>query len=168
MTLQKWQERVPEEAHLFNPAFCGALLYEFIRSYTKAKDDHVDFPLPFCALPLALHPASRDRLPYSTVTSLYTWLEENADMRVDYAARARSLAPYVREALRFTIGRNAIALNANGQLQLGSKRASFPDSYLDGMTPEIKEIVTATRKVARWFGAAGETATIMTAWGVRL
>ena len=64
MSLKPWRERwTVVEANHFNPAYCGVLIYEFVRSYQKAKDSAAPFALVFCALPIALHPATRDRLP---------------------------------------------------------------------------------------------------------
>lgn len=168
MTLPAWQDRSPEEAHHFNPAFCGALVYEFVRSYTRTKSKPPSLALPFCALPICLHPSTRERLPRSTITGLYAWLEQNPDVLVGFADRAINLAPYVREALRYAIARDAILIAENGLVETGSKRASFPVSYLEETTTETRNTVDAVRKVARWFAAAGDTPTILAAWGIRV
>ncbi|WP_221400796.1 three component ABC system middle component, partial [Rhodothalassium salexigens] len=93
MRLPIWRERSPEEANHFNPAYCGALIYEFVHSYTRAKSGPPSFCLPFCAMPVALHPDTRDRLPRSIITSLYPWLERNPDVLVGYDTRAQNLGP---------------------------------------------------------------------------
>lgn len=168
MSLPVWRERSPEEAHHFNPAFCGALIYEFVRSFAKAKTATPSFALPFCALPIALHPATRDRLPRSTRTALYPWLEQNPDVLVGYADRVRNLTPYIREAMLYVAARQAIIFNDGGTIAIGKKRASFPGSFLSETTPETRETVEAVRRVARWFAGAGETTTILAAWGIRV
>ena len=102
MSLNPWGDRwAPEEANHFNPAYCGVLIYEFIRAYARARKVPASYALVFCALPIVLHPATRNRLPRPTVTRLLPWLEENRDVRVGFADRARNLRPYVREALRY-------------------------------------------------------------------
>ena len=103
MMLAPWAERwAAEEANHFNPAYCGALIYEFARSYRNTKRRAASFALVFCALPIALHPDTRDRLPPTTKSGMFPWLEENRDVRVGFGTRARNLAPYVkgRAALR--------------------------------------------------------------------
>ena len=169
MKLRPWQERrVTEEANHFNPAYCGVLIYEFVRAYERAKKAPASFALLFCALPIALHPATRNRLPNSIATGLFSWLENNRDVRVGFADRARNLTPYVREALRYAAVRQAIRFDEGGVVIIGSKRASFTQSALDEATTDVRDTVDAIRKIARWFAPAGGTSTILAAWGIRV
>lgn len=169
MSLKPWGDRrAVANANHFNPAYCGVLIYEFIRSYKKAKGSDAPFALIFCALPIALHPRTRDRLPRSTVTKLFPWLQQNRDVRIGFADRARNLTPYVREALRYALARRAIGFTENGLVVVGPKRASFTPTAADEATPEIRDTVDAIRKIARWFAAAGDTSTILAAWGIRI
>ena len=167
MSRNHWRDRrAPAEANHFNPAYCGVLIYEFVRAYKKARKVPASFALVFCALPIALHPATRDRLPRSTLTGLLPWLEQNSDVRMGFADRARNLAPYVREALRYASVRHAICFGDGGVVTTGPKRASFTQAARDDTTMDVRETVDAIRKVARWFAAAGDTATILAAWGI--
>ena len=167
MELVPWQERVPEEAYLFNPAFCGALVYEFIKQYQKAKSRSVPFALPFCALSIALHPKTRRSLPNSTLTSLYAWLEDHGDALVGFGDRAQNLAPLVKEALRFAIEASVIIVDTDGDLATGVKRASFTQTVMDLLTSDARECVQASRLLGRWFAKAGSTSTILSGWGLR-
>lgn len=167
MELSNWQLRAPEEANLFNPAFCGALLFEFITEYEKAKRQPVPYPLPFCALTVALHPTTREELPNSTITSLYAWLENHPEALIGFADRAKNLSPLIKEALRFAMDRNVIDTNEGGDLATGTHRASFSRSIMDTVTHDARECVRATRMLGRWFPRAGTTATILSGWGLR-
>lgn len=169
MSLRPWEERwASEEANHFNPAFCGVLIYEFARAYTRAKGGPASFALLFCALPIALHPATRDRLPRTIATALLPWLEDNRDVRVGFGERARNLSPYIREAVRYAADRGAIRFGNGGVVTTGPKRAAFTTSALQDATTEVRETVDAIRKVARWFAAAGDTTTVLAAWGIRV
>ena len=169
MSSQMQNERwVIEEANHFNPAFCGALIYEFIRAYEKLKHHPVSFALLFCALPIALHPATRQRLPLKTTTQMFSWLEQNQDLKVGFGERARNLAPYIKEAARYAASRNAICFESTGMLVLGAKRASFTKGVLAETTSEVRAIVAAVRMVAKWFASSGDAATILASWGVRV
>lgn len=168
MRLVAWRDRAPEEAAHFNPAFCGALVYEFVKEFEKSRKDWPEFPLPFCALPIVMHPDTREILPKSTITGLYPWLEENADAKVGFADRASNLRPYLQEAVRFSISRKALEVTSDGRLATGHKKASFTPSVLQSTTSEVRDTVMATKKVARWFSAAGETSTILAAWGIKI
>ncbi len=166
-SLTPWLSRPAEEANHFNPAFCGALIYEFCRSYEKACKRQTALVLPFCALPVTLHSETRILLPNSTITSLFAWLEKTPKVKVGFAERSRALVPYVREGLLFSIKLSALTVNSSGEIALGSKRASFGNKFLDMTTSEMREIVEATRLVGRWFAAAGDEATILAGWGVK-
>ena len=169
MTLQSWGERwAAEEANHFNPAFCGALIYEFVRSYERAKHRPASFALLFCALPIALHPGTRDRLPSRTTTGMFPWLENNPDVRVGFGVMAQNLAPYVREAVRYAVARQAIQFDEGGVVATGRKRASFTRTALDETTTDVRDTVNATRMVARWFAGAGDPASILSGWGIRV
>ena len=169
MILNPWRERwASEEANHFNPAYCGVLIYEFVRAYERAKKEPGSFALLFCALPIALHPATRNRLPTSIATGLFPWLESNPDVRVGFADRAYNLTPYVREAIRYAAARDAICFDDGGVVTTGRKRASFTQTALDETTTDVRDTVDAVRKVARWFSAAGDTSTILAAWGIRV
>ena len=169
MSLAPWNARwETAEANHFNPAYCGALIYEFVRAYKKAKGVAAPFALVFCALPIALHPATRDRLPRSIATRLFPWLQNNHDVRVGFAERARNLTPYVRQAFCYAVARRAIEFNDDGLVIVGPKRASFTPTALAATTTEIRDTVRAIRKIARWFAAAGDTSTILAAWGIRV
>ena len=169
MILRPWAERwVSEEANHFNPAYCGALIFEFVRAYHNAGKAPPPFALVFCALPIALHPATRRRLPRSVATRLFAWLEDNRDVRVGFADRACNLVPHIREAFRYAMARQAIRLDDGGAVVPGPQRASFTQTALDETTTDVRDTVDAIRKVARWFAAAGDTPTILAAWGIRV
>ena len=157
-----------EEANHFNPAFCGALIYEFVRAYERAMKEPVPYALVFCALPIALHPATRNRLPTTIATGMFSWFENNPDVRVGFAERARNLTPFIRQAITYATMRQAICFESGGVVRVGSKRASFPQAALDRTTTEVRETVNAAKKIARWFGAAGDATTILAAWGLRV
>ena len=169
MSLRPWQERwAREEANHFNPAYCGALIFEFVRAYQGARRVSPSFALLYCALPIALHAATRARLPRTIRTQLFPWLEDNRDVRVGFADRARNLAPYVREAFRYSLARQTIRFDDGGLVLSGPESASFTQAALDETTTDVRDTVVAIRKIARWFAAAGDTPTILAAWGSRV
>ncbi|MGD2132624.1 MAG: DUF6521 family protein [Maricaulaceae bacterium] len=162
-----WPKRTPEEAHLFNPAFCGALVFEFVKSYIDASGKPgADIPLPFVALPIFLHKETRRQLPTTVRTSIYTWLQRHPEVLVGYAARATDLAPAIREAILFGFARETFKLTDSGQLAIGAKRASLTPKFLEASTTEVNGIAVAARLVGRLFAAAGSTPTLLSAWRI--
>lgn len=166
--LPPWQLRPSEEAHNFNPAFCGALTFEFVKSFTKAKGASADFPLTFCALAIGLYPETRLKLPSTTRTSLYSWIERTPEALVGYSNRAKSLVPYVKEAISYAAQRDALAFTDQGELTIGKKKATFTEASLAGVTTDLRDTVKSMRMIGKWFAAAGETQTILASLGVRV
>jgi hypothetical protein len=102
MTDRIASDRIPADAAaLFNPAYCAAILHKASSGFQATKGTGFPYALGFIALPLVLHPASAERLPSSSKTRLHGWLLGNPDVMVGLAERARSLAPFVREAIAF-------------------------------------------------------------------
>ena len=102
MTEQPASRRVPADAAaLFNPAYCAAILHRVSSGYQSGSANGLPYPLAFIALPLILHTASAECLPSSARVRLHSWLLGNPEVLVGLADRARSLAPFVREAIAF-------------------------------------------------------------------
>jgi hypothetical protein len=165
--LKRWEQRVTEEAYLFNPAFCGALIAEFVREFRNAKDDECPFMMPFCALPISLHPKTRSLLPNTTLTSMYTWLERNSESLIGYQARAASFRPVLQEAVQFALNRSALTISDAGHFSLGPVRVAFTARFQQELTNDARDCVSATKLLGRWFAKAGTTSTILAAWGIR-
>lgn len=168
MTLASWQRRPREEAYLFNPAFCGVILHEFIKEYNKAKGHACPIPLLFCFLPISLHAKTRIELPGSTLISLYSWRERHPELLIGFAERALSLRPVVQEALRFCLDCGVFSLSADGKLLIGDKPLKVNKKFELTLTSDYCECIAAARLLGRWFAKAGTTSTIMAAWGIKL
>lgn len=167
ISLASWNQRPVEEANLFNPAFCGALSYEFVRDFEKAKDTGAPYPLLPVALTLSLHPNTRRKLPTTTVTSLYDWAQKNPECLVGLAERVQSVLPYVREGISFAVSYGALRFTEGFDIHQGTKKCSFTPTFLEQSTQEINETVKVTRFIARWFAKSGSTSSILACWGIR-
>ncbi|MDT0499176.1 three component ABC system middle component [Algiphilus sp. W345] len=163
----RWDDRVPEEAYLFNAAFCGLLIIEFAREYKKAKGADCPFVLPFCALPITLHPHTRSLLPSSTLTSMYTWLERNSNSIIGYKERAQSFRPVLQEAIRFAIDRSSLSVSEDGGLVAGPTRVASTPKFDETLSYDARDCINATKLLGRWFAKAGTTSTILSAWGIK-
>lgn len=165
--LDAWQKRPPEEANLFNPAFLGSLLHELAKEYKKHKD--IGVPLTFAALALSvvLHEPTRRRLPNSTITSLYAWLQDNEDVIIGLVDRVRGVRPYMNEALRFSLRKETLMFNEAHHLNVGAVKGHFPANFARDTTPETKEIIEQTKFMARWFAKSGSETSVIAAWGIR-
>src|SRR5262249_28563315 len=112
--MKPWIERPREEAHLLNPSFCSACICASITGYSTVASGNMPFPLVFVVLPIALHRRTRELLPRSTRTSLAVWLDQHADARVGLVERARSLVPFAREALIYSLASKNLSYSSDG------------------------------------------------------
>lgn len=166
--LEPWRKRPLEEASLFNPAFLGSLVYEFSKEFKKQKS--IGAPLTYVpiALAISLHYKTRARLPYSTITSLYEWVQDNEDLLIGFSNRVDWLRPYWQEAVRFGMLRDTLSLTEGHALTVGATKANFPTKFIQETSLETKEIIDRMKFLARWFAKSGSESTVISAWGIRL
>ena len=84
MSMRPWQERWAfEEANHFNPAYCGALIFEFVRAYQGARKVPPSFASYSALFPLRFTPlralACRARLGRSSFLGLRTIATSGSD-----------------------------------------------------------------------------------------
>ena len=164
--MQPWSHRVIEEANLFNPAFCGALITQMTYDYAKKADGGMPFPLAFLSLPIVLHRKTREALPTSTVTSLLPWIQDHRERLVDFAVRVRYLRDITREAVLFSVQSAFLTIDPDGLLRAGPRRRTATEKRTALFTAEARDGVERAGFLGRWFAAAGTTPTIFAAWGV--
>jgi hypothetical protein len=136
----EWNERPSEEARNLNPAFCGELIVRAISDYRKLKPQPFSFALSFLILPIALHKATRDRLPGKASTAFVGWLANNGPFLAQLPDRVLRLVPVSREALLFLIQHNVLRI-VDGGLVPGTKPIRLPRSCLNPRTMLFKRAV---------------------------
>jgi hypothetical protein len=160
--MTEWLRRSPEEAALFNPAFCAVLLECCAGDYIGEAERPLPFVLTFLALPIVLHKPTREALPAKKSSSLTTWMEHHPSVRVGFSERVKALSPVVREAMLFGVQHGRLALDREGALSVRTRRLPA----LSDDTAESEECKRKAHFVGRWFAASGSTATVMSVWGV--
>lgn len=163
--MKEWANRSPEIAALLNPAFCGFLLWTGLDEYTKNFDEGAPYAFPFVMLPLVLHKPTREIFPRSSRTAFSAWIT-NADTaiaKIGFAERAKNMAPYVKEALAFTMQNNSIYATEAGRLKISNPaRKSFPNA-----TQETNDCIRASVMCGKWFSLVGDFKTAMALLGVK-
>lgn len=165
--LARWAKRPSEEANLFNPPFLCALTYEFLKEFSRHNKSGASMFIVILALATSLHRNSRDRLPHSTITALYSWVQDNEDLLIGFASRAKNITPYVKEAIMSGLAAQTLELGQGSNLLPGSKRAIFSKSLLEEMTAETKVIVERAKFMGRWLAKSGSEVSIAAMLGVR-
>jgi len=167
MMLDIWQSRPAEEAYLFNPAFGGVLICEFVKAFAGRDKPGAPLTLVLIALSVSLHGQSRARLPKMISASFYQWVQNNEDILIGFPERTLSLRPYIMEAIRFAVDANALQFVGGHLVGLGGKAATYTLGKIQTETIETKNIVEQTRMLGRWFSKSGDESFILSAFGVR-
>lgn len=164
--LDDWSRRPVEEANLFNPPFICSLICEFLKDFAKTDRTSAPLLLIVIALTTSLHRISRERLPHSTVTSLYEWLQNNEELLIGFSTRAKNITPHIKESILFGLSFEALQSCSEHSLAAGSNKVSFPKQFVTGTTPEIQDIIYRTKFMGRWLSKSGSEISIAAAWGV--
>lgn len=164
MNFLEWNERPIEVRTLFNPAFCGVILYSAIQSYQKEIGSGMPIPLVFLVLPLVLHSKTRTCLPRAKTSNLGLWCKENESQLIMLAERAQSLNRIVIQTIALLCLDEHFKIE-NSLITVGKKIGGIP-AYLN-TSDEIKEIYNKSAFLGKWFANAGEVSNVYTYLGVR-
>jgi predicted DNA-binding ArsR family transcriptional regulator len=93
------------------------------------------------------------------------WIQRNPEMLIGFADRAQSMVPITNEAVEFLMQSGIVTLTNNAELELAQLfKALSTTKYTND---EIKECISKSSSVAKWFAKAGTVETIYVSWGVR-
>lgn len=164
--MKPWAKRTREEAHLFNPPFCCVTLTSACAGFNETSGQPLPFALAFMVLPIVLHRTTREYLPRTTRTSIPIWLQEHAEARLGFHERLMALKPHTREALRYGLVLNWVAIGDLGCLRcvVAQNRITRSIQSLDG---DARECVSRARFLGKWFGTSSSAETLMALWGIR-
>lgn len=149
---------------LFNPAFCAVLLNKGSAGYETKASSAMPVTFAFLILPSALHKPTRDALPSTTGSSMWSWLRGNPVLLMDFPDRARAFQPYTGAAITFGI-QHRLLTSSHGTIRAGEvtrrPRTLFP-------TEDWTACLKAAAFLGRWFGGSdADEATALAQWGVR-
>lgn len=119
-------------------------------------------------MPISLHPTTRDRLPKTTTTSMYDWINRNQDLLIDYQVRSKNLVPYIKEALGLLLTNSSIEITRSGEIEVGKNKVNFTPKLIAECTRDMSETIVSTKMLGRWFAKAGSTSSIMATWGITI
>lgn len=161
--MKRWDERPIEIRNLFNPAFCGLVLFRAFCGYEEEDQRGMPFSLALLILPLCLHKSSRDILLQGNRSYLLKVVSNHPELLVNFGSRASDMLPFAFEALGFLMQFGAFEVDASGRLravQNGVRK-----------TPSGTVESIACQRVARFLGKefarVSDRGTIYTTLGVR-
>jgi hypothetical protein len=148
--MREWKQRNPIVANLLNPAFCGEIIRRTARAYNKSTNTKFPFAFTFIVLPILLHKKTRERMPTTTRSYLFAWVEDNEDIFYDFSKRAKSMVPFTKESLLFLLQNNLIKVDKNGQIEIIERRMKrFKGDDLE----EINSILKKSEMLGKWLSS---------------
>lgn len=161
--MKRWDQRPFEIRNLFNPAFCGLVLFRSIQGYEEEDVRGMPFSLTLLVLPLCLHKDSREIIASNNRNYLLRIAEKSPQIQVGFSDRATAMLPYAMEGLGLLMERGCIAVSDNGRIQSIADRVR---KTIVG-TDETKSCQRVARFVGKEFARIGDRATVYTTFGIR-
>jgi len=162
--MRNWNNRAKEVSYLLNPAFCSRLLYNTIKTYTTESNRSFPFPLVYFILPLLLHRKTREAI--SSKSQFINWIRSNEPLLIGFAERTKSLVVITNEALEFLLQSGYVVFSASAELEIFPAIKS-PSKTKFTEDNDIKECITKSEHVGKWFARTGKIETIYSSLGVR-
>lgn len=161
--MKRWDQRPFEIRNLFNPAFCGLVLFRAVEGYEAEDPRGVPFSLSLLVLPLCLHKDSREVLAASSRSYLLKISEKSPQLQVGFADRATTMLPYAFEGFSLLMERGCISVADDGRLQ------TVPNKVRKSITgtAETKSCQRVARFVGKEFARIADRVTVYTTFGVR-
>jgi hypothetical protein len=161
--LPKWELRSPVPAAMFNPALVAVTIATAANQFEETSGFPMPWPLAHLVTPLVLHKPTREALPRTKATSLTKWSSDNTVLIAGFPARAKQMAPYVREGLRFGLREGTIELVGGDALRSLAEPQITPRKTAG----DLPVIYRASGMIGRVFGRAGSAASIYAALQVQ-
>lgn len=161
--MKRWDQRPFEIRNLFNPAFCGLILFRALQGYEEGDDRGMPFSLSLLLLPLCLHKDSREVIASSPRSYLLKTTEKNQQVMVGFANRVTQMLPYAFEGFGLLMERGCITVAGDGRIR------TVPDKVRKAIkgTAETIACQKVARIVGREFARIADRATVYTTFGIR-
>jgi hypothetical protein len=161
--MKRWDQRPVEIRNLFNPAFCGIVLFRSLVGFEEEDFNGMPFSLALLILPLCLQKDSREMLHQASRSYLLRTIESNPQILVGFGQRTSDLIPFAFEALGLLLQLDCITISDSGKLKSVADRVR---KSVQG-TSETIACQRVARYVGREFARISDRVTIYTSFGIR-
>jgi hypothetical protein len=161
--VKRWDLRPFEIRNLFNPAFCGLVLYRALHGYEQEDARGMPFSLSLLVLPLCLHKESREVIASNPRSYLLKTTEKNQQIMVGFADRVTCMLPYAFEGFGLLMERGCIAIADGGRIQ------TVPTTVRKTLkgTNETISCQKVARIIGKEFAQIADRVTVYTTFGIR-
>ncbi len=160
--MKRWDRRPFEIRNLFNPAFCGLVLFRALNGYEEEDARGMPFSLSLLVLPLCLHEDSREVIASSPRRYLLRTAENKPQIVVGFANRVTQCS-LAFEGFGLLMERGCIAVADEGRIKTVPKKVR---RAVDG-TVETVACQKVARIVGREFARIADRATVYVTFGIR-
>ena len=161
--MKRWDQRPFEVRNLFNPAFCGLVLFRALNGYEQEDSRGMPFSQSLLVMPLCLHKSSREVIVANNRSYLLKTIENNQQIKVGFADRTTQMLPYAFEGFGLLMERGCITATDDGRIQTVPKKVR----KAVGGTAETVACQKAARIIGREFARIADRATVYTTFGIR-
>lgn len=161
--MKRWDQRPFEIRNLFNPAFCGLVLFRALNGYEEEDSRGMPFSLSLLVLPLCLQKDSREVIAGSPSRYLLKTAEKNQQIMVGFADRVTQMLPYAFEGFGLLMERGCIAIGDDGRIRTVNEKVR---KTVKG-TAETVACQKVARIVGKGFARIADRATVYTTFGIR-
>ena len=161
--MKRWDQRPFEIRNLFNPAFCGLVLFRALQGYAEEDARGMPFSLSLLVLPICLHKDSREVIASSPRSYLLKTAEKHQQVVVGFADRVTQMLPYGFEGFGLLMERGCISVAVDGRIHPVPKTVR---KAIDG-TDETITCQKVARIIGREFARISDRATVYTTFGIR-
>lgn len=163
--MKRWDQRPIEIRNLFNPAFCGLVLFRALHGYEEEDDRGMPFSLSLLVLPLCLHKDSREVIASSPRSYLLKTAGKNQQVMVGFADRSTQMLPYAFEGFGLLMERGCITVAGDGRIRTLPRKVR---KAVDGTgTTETVACQKVARIVGKEFARIADRATVYATFGIR-
>jgi hypothetical protein len=161
--MKRWNQRPFEVRNLFNPAFCGLVLFRALLGYEEENPDGMPFSLALLVLPLCLQKDSRQAIVENPRSYFLKTVENNPQMLVGFSDRARDMMPFAFEGFGLLMERGCFVVTKDGRLKTipGRVRKSVTG------TNESISCQRVARIIGKEFARIADRVTVYTTLGIR-
>ena len=160
--MKRWNQRPFEIRNLFNPAFCGLVLFRALHGYEEEDARGMPFSLSLLVLPLCLHKDTREVIASNPRSYLLKTTEKNQQVMVGFANRVTQMLPYAFEGFGLLMERGCIAV-LDGRIQTVRDKVRKTVHGSD----ETISCQKVARIVGREFARIADRVTVYTTFGIR-